>query len=228
MGPSAQELLTVRKRILGVLLRDARETSGHSLEESADLLGLSVADYTRFETGEHTPTLPELEVLSYFFNIPIKHFWGTQTLTESQEDRNIKERVPELKMLRQKVIGAQIRQLRDKAGVTQAEVAQKANLSVGQIELVERGMLELPVTVLEQVASAIQASIDDLIDGHGTVGNWLQAQDQFDSFAELPPEIRAFIIRPINRSYLELAVRLSNMKVDQLRGIAESILEITY
>jgi transcriptional regulator with XRE-family HTH domain len=228
MGPSAQELLTVRKRILGVLLRDARVTSGHSLEETADLLGISTADYSRFESGEHTPTLPELEVLAYFFNIPIKHFWGTQTLTETQEDRNIKERVPELKMLRQKVIGAQIHQLRDKAGVTQADVAQKANLSVGQIELVERGMLELPVTVLEQVASAVHASLDDLIDGHGTVGNWLQAQDQFDAFAELPPEIRAFIIRPINRSYLELAVRLSNMKVDQLRGIAESILEITY
>jgi hypothetical protein len=40
--------------------------------------------------------------------------------------------------------------------------------------------------------------------------------------------MRAFILRPINRSYLDLAIRLSEMKVDELRNIAESILEITF
>lgn len=228
MGPSAQELLIVRKRILGVLLRDAREASGHTPEEVAELLGITADEYRRFETGEHTPTLPQLEVISYYLNIPIKHFWGVNTIAESQKERNIKERVPELTMLRQKVIGAELRQLREKSGQSQADVANKSGLSVGQIDVIEKGMLPVPVTLLERVASAVNARIDDLMDGHGTVGNWLQAQEQFDNFAELPPELRTFVVRPINRSYLELAMRLSNMKVDQLRTIAESILEITY
>src|SRR5688500_6917181 len=123
MGPSAQELLTVRKRIMGVLLHDARNTAGHSIEETADLLGISPEEYGRFETGEHTPTLPQLEVLAYFFNTPIKHFWGTQTLVESKKERNIKERVPELTMLRQRVIGARLHQLRERAGLSLNDVA---------------------------------------------------------------------------------------------------------
>lgn len=228
MGPSAQELLIVRKRILGVLLRDAREASGHSPEEVADLLGISIDEYLRFESGEHTPTLPQLEIIAYYFNIPIKHFWGVNTIAESQRDRHIKDRVPELTMLRQKVIGAELRQLREKSGQSQADVANKSGLSVGQIDVIEKGLLPVPVTLLERVAGAVNARIDDLMDGHGTVGNWIQAQEQFDSFSDLPPDLRSFVVRPINRSYIELAVRLSNMKVDQLRTIAESILEITY
>jgi transcriptional regulator with XRE-family HTH domain len=228
MNPSAQELLVVRKRILGVLLRDAREASGHSPEDLSDLLGIPVDEYKRFEMGDHSPTLPQLEVLAYYFNIPIKHFWGANTLAESQKERNIKERVAELTVLRQKVIGARLRQLREQAGLTPVDVANRAGLSTHQIDFIERGQLPVPVTLLERVANAVNSNVDDLMDGHGTVGNWLVAQEQFDEFSALPPELRTFIVRPINRSYLELAIRLSNMKVDQLRTIAESILEITY
>jgi transcriptional regulator with XRE-family HTH domain len=228
MGPSAQELLTVRKRIMGILLHDARDAAGHSIEETADMLGINPEEYARFEGGDHTPTLPQLEILAYFFNTPIKHFWGTQTLVETKKEHNIKERVPELVMLRQRVIGARIRQLRERAGLSLSDVAERSGMSANQLEVVERGLLSLPVTLLERVANAVNSNIDDLLDGHGTVGNWLQAQEQFDAFAELPTDLREFIVRPINRSYLELAIRLSQMKVNELRTIAESILEITY
>ena len=45
---------------------------------------------------------------------------------------------------------------------------------------------------------------------------------------ELPEDVREFILRPINRSYLDLAIRLSGLSVERLRGIAEGILDITY
>jgi transcriptional regulator with XRE-family HTH domain len=228
MGPSAQELLIVRKRVMGILIRDVRETGGHSIEDVADLLGITPHEYQRFEAGEHTPTLPQLEVMSYYFNVPIKHFWGRATLAESQKERDIKERVPELMLLRQRILGARLRQLREGMNLTQEQVAERANMSVGQIEFIERGMLELPITALERVAEAVNGRLEDLIDSHGSVGNWIQAQDQFKSFADMPPELRKFMVMPINRSYIELAMRLSNMEVDQLRTIAESILQITY
>ncbi len=228
MGPSAQELLVVRKRILGVLLRDARETAGLSSGDVAELLELSEEDYLRFEKGEHTPTLPQLEVLAYFFNVPIKHFWGSQTLAAERKEREIKDRVPEVLMLRQKMIGVRLRSAREQAGLSIADVADKSGLSAGQLEVVERGLLALPVTALERVVRGVNLSLDDLVDEHGTVGNWLQAQEQFDQFLDLPSDLRDFICRPINRSYIELAIRLSNMRVQELRTIAESILEITY
>ena len=40
--------------------------------------------------------------------------------------------------------------------------------------------------------------------------------------------MRAFIAEPINRNYIETAMRLSEMDVDRLRLIAESILDITF
>jgi len=37
----------------------------------------------------------------------------------------------------------------------------------------------------------------------------------------------AFVLKPINLPYLELAKRLSEMSVDKLRDVAEGLLEIT-
>src|SRR5574341_868691 len=151
MGPSAQELLVVRKRILGVLLRDARGTAGLSTSDVAGLLGVGEDEYKGFESGEHSPTLPQLEVLAYFFNVPIKHFWGSQTLAAERKEREIKERLPEVLMLRQKMIGVRLHAAREQAGLSQADVAEKAGLSANQLEVVERGLLPLPVTALERV-----------------------------------------------------------------------------
>jgi hypothetical protein len=47
-------------------------------------------------------------------------------------------------------------------------------------------------------------------------------------FSELPSELQQFVCKPINRPYLELAMRLSDLPVDRLRTVAEGLLEITY
>jgi hypothetical protein len=78
------------------------------------------------------------------------------------------------------------------------------------------------------ITRALNVSLDDLVDDHGTIGSWLRLQTEFDRFADLPDEVREFILKPINRSYLELAMRLSGLSVQRLRGIAEGILDITY
>jgi len=44
----------------------------------------------------------------------------------------------------------------------------------------------------------------------------------------MPVEMQVFVSKPINRPYLELAIRLSEMSVDRLRSVAEGLLEITY
>ena len=45
---------------------------------------------------------------------------------------------------------------------------------------------------------------------------------------EMPLDLQVFVSKPINRPYLELAIRLSEMSVDRLRAVAEGLLEITY
>jgi transcriptional regulator with XRE-family HTH domain len=228
MLPDVRELFKVRNRILGVLLQEARQSAGREAQECADLLDVSVDEYRAFESGRQSPTLPQLEVLSYYFQVPIGHFWGTETLSAKRGEESIKERVPELIMLRQRIIGVRLRKLREDAGLTIAQVAERSEVDARQIEEAERGQAALPVSELETVVRAAQGRIDDLVDGHGMIGNWLQSQEQFETFMRLTPELRDFVLKPVNQSYLDLAVRLSKMKVDELRSIAESILEITY
>ena len=47
-------------------------------------------------------------------------------------------------------------------------------------------------------------------------------------FLELPLELRQFVARPVNRPYLELAMKLSDMSKDKLRSVAEDLLDITF
>ncbi len=228
MGANVQELFQIKNRILGVLIQEARQKASYTPAECAELLGITPEQYSAFETGRQAPSLPQLEILSYAFEVPIKHFWGTEPLSATKHGSDLKERAPELLMLRQKIIGIKLRQHREEAEMSVTQVAEKSGLSAPRVEAAERGEADLPVSELEALVRVLRCSLDDLLDEHGPIGNWLQAQEEFEAFKQLPPNLRAFILRPINKSYLELSIRLSEMKVDELRGIAESILEITF
>lgn len=222
------ERLTVKSRIIGVLLEDARRAAARSIEDTADLLGVTETEYKDFEKGGETPSLPQLEVLAYYFNVPVQHLLNGDTLAIERREKEVRERVSDMLMLRQRVIGVRLRQLREEGGRSVEQVSGESGLSLETIQALEAGQISLPIAELEKVTQAVRANLDDLIDRHGPVGSYVQTQREFEAFAELPPELREFILRRINRTYLDLAVRLSGMEVDQLRTIAESILEITY
>jgi hypothetical protein len=44
----------------------------------------------------------------------------------------------------------------------------------------------------------------------------------------LPEDVQAFVADPLNADYLQTSIRLSKMPAEELRGIAEALLEITY
>lgn len=228
MSANVQELFQIKNRILGVLIKEAREASGQSQSDCADLLGVPLDTYVSYEAGQLAPSLPQLELLSFVFNLPIKHFWGADTLASTRRHDEIKERVPELLMLRHKMIGIKVFELREKAGLSRAQVAEKTAMTPERIEQIEQGNIDLPVSELEFLVRAVQGVLDDLVEDHGPVGNFLQAQKDFEAFVKLPAEMRSFVLKPINRSYIDLAIKLSQMQVDQLRSIAEGILEITF
>ena len=51
----------------------------------------------------------------------------------------------------------------------------------------------------------------------------LAGQDLVDKFQELPEEMRSFISQPVNRPYLELAMKLSEMSKERLRSVAATM-----
>lgn len=218
--------LSIRAKKLGVLIRRARQSSGKSLEECAQVLSLSAEDFEKYEVGDQSPSLPELEVLAFTLGVPVDQFLGSEPfgLTEAGE---IQVDMGKLIGLRQRIIGASIRKARNDAGLSQEALAEKAWTSVSLVEAYELGQTPVPVPDLEVISSILGLSIRDFQDQRGPVGKWVAQQQAIKDFLTLPPELQSFVSKPVNRPYLELAQRLSGMSVEKLRAVAEGLLEIT-
>lgn len=213
---------------MGALLADARQSSGRSVQECAEIMGISEADYAAYESGVSSPTLPQLEVLAFFFKVPIEHFWGSETVAAARSEDEVKASVAQFTALRDKIIGATLRSLREDAGLALEDLSSETGIGVEQLQAYEIGQQPTPVHDLQAITDTLRVSMDELVDDRGRVGSWLRNQSEFERFSELPEDVREFILRPINRSYLDLAIRLSGLSVERLRGIAEGILDITY
>jgi transcriptional regulator with XRE-family HTH domain len=219
-------VMTIRAKKLGVLIRDARLASRRRIEDCAETLQVSSQDFEAFELGENSPSLSKLEVLAYFLGIPVGHFWGNKAISENGS-LALNFDINQLTGLRQRMIGALLRQAREQSELTLEAVAEGVGIPAEQLEASELGEDELPLPVLEAVCTTLGRPIDEFIDKYGPVGVWANQQQSVQEYLKLPEELQAFISKPINRPYLELAHRLSEMSVDKLRAVGEGILEIT-
>ncbi len=218
--------IAIRAKKLGVLMVDARHTAKKSQDECARALGIPADTLADFELGERSPTLPQLEVLAYYLNIPLEHFWGNKAVSEDHTLESSLD-LDQLISLRQRMVGAMVRQARLESDLSLEEVAASVSISSDDLEACELGELELPLPVLEALGKVFDRPIEGFMDDHGPVGAWVNQQRAIQDFLSLPDEMQMFVTKPINRPYLELAQRLSEMSVDKLRSVGEGILEIT-
>jgi transcriptional regulator with XRE-family HTH domain len=218
-------LKIIRAKKLGVLIRDARVKSGKSLEECAQAIGISIEDLSAMEFGERPPTLPELEILAYFLETPLENFWGSQVLILDESDKVVEPDA--IKQLRQSVIGDLIHKGRIQTDLSIDDLAQKSGIPPVSLQSYEKGDLPIPLPELETLAQVLNSSIADFEDQQAPVGSWFTEQRNMREFLDLPQELKEFVSKPINRPYIELAVRLSELKVEKLRALAEGLLEIT-
>jgi transcriptional regulator with XRE-family HTH domain len=217
----------IRVKKIGVLIRDARQAAGLSVSECAEAIGVSEAIFQSYEMGSEAPSLPELEMLAYSLDIPIEHFWGQISLSEDRGGRDQVPDVQRLTMLRHRIIGAMLRKARMEAGLSQQELSEKTGIADKLITSYELGEQAVPLPELEVLSNALEIPLKDFQDKKGPVGRWATRQELVNDFGQLPADLQRFVCLPVNRPYLELAQRLSEMSVDKLRAVAEGLLEIT-
>jgi transcriptional regulator with XRE-family HTH domain len=224
-----KQLIKLRARKLGVLMYDARMASRRSAQECASLIGVPVEQYQAYESGQNSPSLPELEALAYYFDVPLEQFWGRVSLSESQSAR---EQEPDqgkrLRQLRDRIIGARLRMARNQANLTIRQMSEKIQLPESQLKSYELGEMSIPLPELEVMGKLLEVRTEDFYDNHGPLGSWRIQQQSINKFLELNPELQQFVCKPVNKPYLELAMRLSALSVEKLRTVAEGLLEITY
>jgi len=221
-----EEELALRNRIVGVLLRDARGQAGRTKRECADALGVSTSTITAYEEGRKPVSLPELEVLAYVLGTPIAHFWEREAELVTEEKG---PPLQEVLALRQRIVGALLRQIRLEAGISQKELAQVLDCSTSRLSAYEHGERPIPLAELEHVARYLRLPLEHFLDNQeGPVGEWHRQEEVRRRFCELPRAVQEFVARPVNIKYLEVAMKLAQMPAGGMRAIAEGLLEITY
>lgn len=220
-----EELHLVRARILGVLIRDGRVSAEQSIEQCAAQIGVTPQTLEEWELGKAMPSLPQLELLAYQVGLPISHFWGLDTALRQVSHRPVDAQ--EYVLLRSRVIGTLLRSLRQQRNMTPEQLATAAGISASHINAYELGQRPIPTPILISLASACGVNLSYFLENGNRIGTFLGLQEDLKNFSDLPEALRHFVSSPVNQPYIELAMRLAQMGTDQLRGIAEAILEIT-
>jgi hypothetical protein len=85
---------------------------------------------------------------------------------------------------------------------------------------------------LESLADFFQVPIEDFVDrehnpqiAHAPTPTVSEESPCLD---HLPEDLQTFLMEPLNEEYIRTAQRLSEMPTEKLRGIAETLLELTY
>jgi transcriptional regulator with XRE-family HTH domain len=223
---SLQAQITLRTRKLGVLIRDARMSARKTVAEMARAIGASVASLQAYEEGRKAPSLPELEVLAYYLNMPIQHFWTNAALSENST-RTDPIDLGQLAALRHRIIGALLRQKRLQTSISLKSLSLETGISQGRLKAYELGERPIPLPELEAILTVVGGRVETYFDTNGPVGKWISDQAAIQEFMNLSPELRAFVCMPVNRPYLELARNLSQLSTAKLRAVAEGLLDIT-
>lgn len=219
--------VSIRAKKLGVLIFDARRSSRRSVEECAQAIGVTPDVFHAYENGSAAPSLPEIETLAFYLDVPIDHFWGSRSRSENTPENRISQ-LERLAQLRRRIVGATLRQARTSVNLSPKEIFERTGITEEKLRIYELGEQPIPIPELELLISATGSHLDTFLDQRGPVGQWYQEQRATQKFLELPDDLRDFVCQPVNQPYLKLANQLSKLSVEKLRAVAESLLEITY
>jgi transcriptional regulator with XRE-family HTH domain len=223
---SIQAQVSLRSRKLGVLIRDARMSARKTISECAAVTGVSTRIFRAWEEGRKAPSLPELEVLSFALQLPLQRFWSKDA-TSDDVSATDNLNLPALAGLRQRLIGALLRREREKASISLRDLSEQSGITQNSLKAYEMGQRPIPLPELEGLIVLVGGQIESLFDQTGPIGLWMNQKKAVQDFLLLPPDLQNFVSKPVNRPYLELAMKLSGMSTDKLRSVAEDILDIT-
>ncbi len=216
MGTQA---LVLERKIIGVLIRAAREKAHRTVKQVAQQLGVTSARVLQYEVGAREISLPELELLAAYVRMPIAYFLSGETRIEEQA---IPFPAPQVLRTRRAIVGAKLKQARLAAGKSARECAAAIGRAPSAMTRYERGVADIPITELELLARTVQVNLDYFVqDGAPRVKS---AVPDPEAWTRLPQELRTFILDPSSLPYLRMALKLRDLPADKLKELGEILL----
>ncbi len=218
--------LKLKTKMVGAEIRAAREASGKSIKSAADLVGVSSNTMSSYEHGRKGISLPELELLTYWLDIPVTNLLDG---LPSAPERTVQFDPKVVVSFRQKMIGALLRKQRIAAEMTISQLAEKVGFPASRISAYERGTRPIPIPSLEVLVDSLGRSMDEYIDteGQGPIAGWYRERRAYETFRSLPPDVRDFLAEPENSGFVRAAMKMREISSYKLRTLAESLAAIT-
>ncbi len=221
-----QLAINILSKKMGILLKTARTQKGESKKTCGEIICTTSRTISKYEAGEKSPSLPELEVLAFYLDVPLDRFW--EDISPAGPDKmealkNLEQRM-ELRNLK---IGASLRKFRQETKLSMKDVSEKIGLTTYRLKSYEKGKFAVPVAELNALLRLYDRELSELVIDTGPIADWAHEKKAGAAFVELPKDLQEFVLKPINRPYLEIAQKLSQMSVDRMRDVAEGLLDIT-
>lgn len=211
---------------IGFRLSKVRELCQFPIEVVSSITSLPVEKIQRLENGIESPSLPELELLSQAYQIPLPFLLGSPSSAEPHKITD-PERTKAFIALRTRIIGALLKKIQLERSITTAELSEMIGIPEEEIERYESGTYPVPEPVLALFCEKMGLNLSAFLSPISTQAESAVAE-QVEEKGDLPTELAEFVSNSANRPYFELAKKISSMDTASLRAIAESLLEITY
>lgn len=198
-----QQRLELRNRVLGAMIMQTRSRKNLSRDDLATMTALSLEEITAYELGILPLPVTDLEEITRILQIEVHDWIDSYAIPTRDMIRPVRTVEPE--------------QVQEQAAQpVPAPVAAEPPTPTSVTPVMP---VETPVQVMETVPVTTQA----------VAGESIEISDLESLLNDrIPKELADFIANPVNKQYLLLASNLSHMPADQLRRIAESLLEITF
>lgn len=219
------ESYRLRGKMLGVLIRDARVSASRTIDDCARLLQIDSKVIAAWEYGDDVPSLPQLELLAYYLDIPVSHFWSQKTRQTIESSKTSVQ--DEYMALRNRMIGGLLRTAREAEKLSLEDLSETTKISVAEIRQYEYGEAVIPMHQLTALASAVNQNMDYFLESSSFVGELLQMRAEWQKFMDLDEDVRKFAANQTNLGFLKIAMMFSHMPTAELRQVAEGMLEIT-
>ena len=208
---ASQGAITLRQKILGVLLRSARTRVGLTLADCAGALGISTQRMSEYEHGQQGISLPQVEILARLLTMPLSYFLNPPSrIEEPSDDLSPAEWIA----ARQTHIGLQIREARQAVFLSQNELATKLGIPATRLSGYEQGKQAIPLPALEAIADTLGLSMNHFVAPQ-------HDKRALYSLSHLPEQLAAFVVEPGSIPYLRMASALSQLAPEDLRLIAD-------
>ena len=135
-------------------LADLRDSLDLYQKDVAKIIGVKQQTYSSFETGEKIIPLKHLNTLANFYHVGIDYLLNlTNTKTYYEESFQLDK----------KVVGKNIRSLREKNNLTLKQLATRLNTSKSTLSAYENGKTLILTAFIYQIAIQFNVSIDELV-----------------------------------------------------------------